>query len=69
MGIKELLTTPVFWDTFGVPVFIFIIILSGYMLLKKQLPQRKYLLILLLIGIFGLLIDGFLVKIKLLFLG
>ena len=59
----ELLTTPEFYDIFGLPVFLFITILSIWMLWKKEIPDKKYLIILLIIGILGLIVDGLMVTV------
>ena len=58
MEITELLTKPEFYDLFGLPIFIFISLLSGWMLWKKRLPNRKIIWMLLIIGITGLIVDG-----------
>lgn len=54
-------TNPEFFDTFGVLVFLYITAFAVWGLnAKKRLPQWPY-VILLLIGLSGLLVDGFIV--------
>lgn len=57
---------PEFFDTFGIVVFLFITSLSLWSLNKKQCPPEWALFVLLLIGLSGLLVDGFIVYVYLL---
>lgn len=52
---------PEFFDIFGLVIFIFLLIVGSWMLLsKKKLPQWVGFVILL-VGILGLIVDGFIV--------
>ncbi len=67
-GIGNALTSPEFYDIFGIAVFIFIIVLAGWSLYTRRSPYRIFLWILLIIGILGIIIDGTLVTRFLFFL-
>lgn len=54
-------TNPEFYDIFGVFVFSFITLVSGWMLYTNKKPLKIIIIILLIIGILGLLVDGFIV--------
>lgn len=48
---------PEFFDIFGIPLFIFIIALSWWMLRKRKMPPNWAIVILLCIGVAGLTAD------------
>ncbi|HPI67227.1 MAG TPA: hypothetical protein PKZ16_01645 [bacterium] len=52
---------PQFFDIFGIICFCYIIILSFFILKKYHQVPRWCIIILLLIGIAGLIVDGFIV--------
>ena len=49
---------PEFFDIFGLIAFVFITVLSSWMLFKKKLPSKLFMRFLLIIGILGIIIDG-----------
>ena len=51
---------PQFFDIFGVPVFIFISLISWRLLIGAFVPRWIFMLMLI-IGILGVIIDGFIV--------
>ncbi|MCK4386862.1 MAG: hypothetical protein KAV41_02145 [Candidatus Pacebacteria bacterium] len=53
---------PEFFDIFGVFVFLFISIMSGWSLKTKQSLPRWAIIIFLIIGILGLIVDGIIVS-------
>jgi len=53
-----------FMDIFGFIGFLFITLFSIYILNENKLPKRVFQIILLLIGVLGLIIDGFIVYIN-----
>ena len=57
----ELLTRPEFYDIFGFIIFIFLIILSSWSLIKNKKLPKWILITLLIIGIIGGIVDGIIV--------
>ncbi|MDD5068380.1 MAG: hypothetical protein PHS53_03965 [Candidatus Pacebacteria bacterium] len=58
MNLKDLLRRPEFYDIFGVPIWIFLIVLTIWSL-KTGLPMPTWtIIVLLFIGILGLIVDG-----------
>jgi len=55
---------PEFFDIFGLLAFIFIIVFSSWMLFKKKLLSKWPIVVLLIIGILGIIIDGAIVFIN-----
>lgn len=51
-------TNPEFYDIFGIFVFSFIIAISSWMLYTKKKPQKWMIVVLLIIGILGLIVDS-----------
>ena len=52
---------PEFFDIFGLITFTYLTMLSLYMLFKKKMPPKWSIIIVLIIGILGLIVDGVLV--------
>ena len=57
----SILTNPEFYDIFGIFVFGFVTLVSGWMLYTNKKPLRIVTIILLIIGISGLLVDSLIV--------
>lgn len=62
MKIPKIFKNPRFYDLFGLPIFLFIMVLSGWMLYTMKFPPRGYIWALLIIGIAGIIIDGVMVS-------
>ena len=58
MEIYQLLTKPEFYDNFGVFIFSYLSLLSGWMLWTKKRMPRWAIYTLLIIGILGIIVDG-----------
>ena len=58
MKIPKILKKPRFYDVFGLPIFLFITILSIWMLYTMEFPPKGYIWVLLVIGIAGIIVDG-----------
>ena len=61
---NSMFTKPEFYDIFGILVFIFITTLASWMLYTKKKPVRWLLIILLMIGILGLIVDAIMVYVN-----
>ena len=57
MGLVDIIR-PVFFDIFGIVVFIFLLITGIWMLKKKKIPPTWVSVILIVIGVWGLIVDG-----------
>jgi asparagine N-glycosylation enzyme membrane subunit Stt3 len=53
--------SPQFFDIFGIFTFVFIIVMSIELLFEKKKPEKIFLVILLVIGILGFIVDGIIV--------
>ena len=60
----SIFTKPEFYDIFGIIVFAFITFLASWMLYTKQNPKKWAIIILLIIGVLGLIVDGIIVYIN-----
>lgn len=69
MTFSEYLTNPVFYDVFGIFIWIYVAILSIYLLRTRKKPRKAPIWILLIIAILGLIVDGTLVATLLSILG
>lgn len=57
LGIVSFIKEPVFFDSFGLPVFLFLSLSSGYMILNKKYPDW-IIYTTLIIGIAGIIVDS-----------
>jgi len=55
--IVSFMKEPVFFDSFGLPVFLFLFLANGYMLINKKYPEW-IMYTTLIIGASGLIVDG-----------
>ena len=60
----KLFTNPEFFDIPGVMVFLFIILLAGWMLYTDKKPKKWVIVLLLIIGLISLIIDSILVYVN-----
>ena len=52
---------PEFFDIFGIFVFTYLFLFSFWILKNKKLPPNWTLILIMIIAVFGLLVDGFIV--------
>ena len=61
MAIPEILTSPIFYDQFGIGIFLYLTVVSIWMLRTKKKMRKWMIWTLLGIGLAGLIVDGTLV--------
>ena len=64
MGFKELISSPEFYDIFGVGIFTYLLIIGAWMFFSKRKLPKWVSITLILIGIAGLIVDGIIVFTK-----